>query len=714
MRRLLGNTDHVEWIRVRALRLALAAGALAVFAPALARDNGPYSTFPPPSPRNTEPLRIRTLPDATGDDVRVSGSPGEALAEVIIDVNPLNPSNLVICGYSRSLRTMSTFHSFDAGRTWTYVPVGDANDGLGDVDRFDPTLVFDRNGAVYAGYGARVPDGLGFRDHLIVCRSDDGGASWGDGVGVWVASDVSGAPGNDKFHLAAGPDRFDPDAEVIVLAWTWNISPPFGVIDQQIVFSRSVDAGVTFSEPVVINDDSISDRDFAIFADPGIGPEGIMYVCWNDLNTNEIRVDHSFDNGRTWGIDVIVERETIPFRTRIIPQPNRGVFAGPVLDVDRSGGVHNGRVYIAYCHGTIDDTDVLVRYSDDSANTFSSAVRVNDDGPGSHQFLPWIDVNQTDGQVNVVFYDTREDTLNELSRVHLAASRDGAASFFRSVPVADVPSNNSRSNPNRYPGNFLEYIGVTAWGCDALVAWTDTRNAPSPLTDYYFDRVPADSTAPEIVVTVDRGVLWPPNRAMVEVNTAVAVSDDQDPASFFVLESVVSSEPPGGGRASEDIRGAAVGTPDTAFELRAERAGRGDGRTYSIVYRAADRCGNTARDTVRVHVPHDMGRALPPSEPGTRAADPARTGIAAIEPNPANPAITVRFLVAEEARVRISVLDVRGREVAAILDEPRPSGSHAVRWDGTNAAGSPVASGVYFVRLEAGATESVRKVVVIR
>jgi hypothetical protein len=190
----------------------------------------------------------------------VNDLPDQALAEVIIDVNPLNPDNLVMCGYARSIKSISAFYSLDAGRTWSHVPVGDAQDGLGpDLDRFDPTLVFDANGIAYVGYGVRVlvPDGTD--DHLIVTRSRDGGRSFEPGTVVWAAPDVLGIAGNDKFHLAAGPARFDPTTEVIMLAWTWNVPPMFGRVDQQIAFSRSVDAGLTFSPPVVINDDSISD-----------------------------------------------------------------------------------------------------------------------------------------------------------------------------------------------------------------------------------------------------------------------------------------------------------------------------------------------------------------------------------------------------------------------------------------------------------------------
>lgn len=695
--------------------MAAAAGAFVFFGTgAFARDRtAPFSTFPPPVPPGVERFRIPPSVLFTGDDVRVSRTPEEALAEVTIDVNPLNPANLAICGYARSLKTMSTFHSFDAGRTWSHVPVGHGQDGLGpEVDRFDPTLVFDARGFLYVGYGARVIDGNGTIDHLVVCRSVDGGRTFGPAATVWVAPDVVGIAGNDKFHLATGPARFDSSLEVVVMAWTWNVPPMFGRVDQQIVFSRSVDAGLSFSPPVVINDDSISDRGVSLFADPGIGADGVMYVCWNDLNTNEIRVDHSFDNGVTWGRDVVVERETVPFRMRVPPQPNRGIFAGPVLDVDRSGGAHRGRVYIVYCHGTMENTDILVRYSDDRANTWSEPVRVNDDPPGAFQFLPWLDVNQTSGRVNVVFYDTREDTASHLSRVHLAASDDGGVTFLPNIPVADVPSNNGVSNPTRYPGNFLEYIGVAGWGCDAFVTWTDTRNAPSPLTDYYFDRVAADSVAPRIAVTLDPGVLWPPDGSWVTVNAVVTVSDDQDPAPSWVLESVTHDEMAEGGEGAVD--GVESGTPDVSFRLRAERHGRGDGRVYTALYRVSDACGNVARDSARVVVPHD-GRRQERAE--ARPVAGAAPGIRSIEPNPFRQSAVIRFETTAPGHVRLDAYDVRGRRVTVLVDGYRPAGTHVVTWDGreigSDRSVSPVASGIYFIRMESVGVRSTRRVVLL-
>jgi hypothetical protein len=104
MRGIRPTTDKLQQQLIRALRMAAAAGALVFWAvPATARDQArPFSTLPPPSPP-AELLRSRLLPSCLGDDVRVNDLPDQALAEVIIDVNPLNPDNLVMCGYARSI-----------------------------------------------------------------------------------------------------------------------------------------------------------------------------------------------------------------------------------------------------------------------------------------------------------------------------------------------------------------------------------------------------------------------------------------------------------------------------------------------------------------------------------------------------------------------------------------------------------------------------------
>ncbi len=119
-----------------------------------------------------------------------------------------------------------------------------------------------------------------------------------------------------------------------------------------------------------------------------------------------------------------------------------------------------------------------------------------------------------------------------------------------------------------------------------------------------------DVTPPDIAVELDRYSLWPPNHKLVEVCATLEVSDNCDPDPAVVLFSIVSDEPEnddGDGNTDDDIQEADFGTEDLCFDLRSERQGGEDGRTYTIVYCATDASGNTACATVYVNVAHDQG-----------------------------------------------------------------------------------------------------------
>jgi hypothetical protein len=70
-------------------------------------------------------------------------------------------------------------------------------------------------------------------------------------------------------------------------------------------------------------------------------------------------------------------------------------------------------------------------------------------------------------------------------------------------------------------------------------------------------------------------------------------------------------------------------------------------------------------------------------------------------PNPFNPATELRFALAEAGEAALNVYDLQGRLVRAFPAAPFAAGAHAVTWDGRDAAGRDVASGVYRVVLSA-------------
>jgi hypothetical protein len=78
-------------------------------------------------------------------------------------------------------------------------------------------------------------------------------------------------------------------------------------------------------------------------------------------------------------------------------------------------------------------------------------------------------------------------------------------------------------------------------------------------------------------------------------------------------------------------------------------------------------------------------------------------------PNPFNPRTEIAYQVPGLRDVRLIVFDLRGREVATLVNERQPAGQYSVVFDAT---GLP--SGAYFYRLTAGEFELTRKLIVLR
>jgi hypothetical protein len=216
-----------------------------------------------------------------------------------------------------------------------------------------------------------------------------------------------------------------------------------------------------------------------------------------------------------------------------------------------------------------------------------------------------------------------------------------------------------------------------------------------------------DTTPPQIAVKLDKTMLWPPNHKFVTVCAEVNVSDNSGAPSWSLVSitSDESADSSGDGHTPADFRDASFGTPDRCVDLRAERAGNGDGRVYTITYSARDASGNVASATAHVRVPHDM------SDLGD---EENRGALTSIHPNPFNPETTVEYFLAEAHHVRIDIYDARGALVRRLVDDSMPAGSQRAVWNGVDDAGHPVSSGIYFVKLTSNLKTETRKIVLLK
>lgn len=71
-------------------------------------------------------------------------------------------------------------------------------------------------------------------------------------------------------------------------------------------------------------------------------------------------------------------------------------------------------------------------------------------------------------------------------------------------------------------------------------------------------------------------------------------------------------------------------------------------------------------------------------------------------PNPFNPSTTLKYDLDAATHVKLDVLNVLGQKVKTLVDRYQEAGYHSVQWDGIDESGAPVATGVYFYRVNAG------------
>jgi hypothetical protein len=160
-----------------------------------------------------------------------------------------------------------------------------------------------------------------------------------------------------------------------------------------------------------------------------------------------------------------------------------------------------------------------------------------------------------------------------------------------------------------------------------------------------------------------------------------------------------------GGKAGRSYRYGLVDL-DGSGEVRA-----GEGMLLSLKY---DRALNFEMKSFMVF--DRLGNELPVLNGHGNKPDvlPAYYSLEQNYPNPFNPATTIKYTVANEGFVKLSIYNVLGQKVIDLVDKTQKPGAYKVIWEGNNKAGSAVASGVYFYRLKTEEYTDSKKMILIK
>jgi hypothetical protein len=442
-------------------------------------------TRPTARPR-LEELEPRRQPAAhltAGPDVNL-GHIAADQSETTLAIDPTHPDHLFAASNMDSQQNgLYVSFSTDGGATWTArvmgVPGDTADPGV-PVPFTDPKCAFDRFGNLFLTY-------IDNNNSVVLVRSVDGGRTFSP-----LATLATGSV--DQPSVATGPGGAAAAGSV----WVTYQDGAGRIAARGAPVTGLGQAGAFV--PAQTAPGSLDGN----FGGIAVGPQGQVLVSYqkpppvgSGPDTVFVNTDADGLGPGGFGAAVAVTTTNVAgFDASVPAESARSIDAKATPAWDRSGGAHNGRVYLVYTDApsaASANTDIFLRFSDDGGATWSARVRVNDDAGSASQFWPWPAVDQATGDVGVSWYDARNDhgdhgpgdtdgVPNDDVEVFAAVSTDGGATFLPNVQVASGPSN-AATRAADDPQQFGDYTGMDFLNGRLYPVWADNSGTLPGNTD---------------------------------------------------------------------------------------------------------------------------------------------------------------------------------------------------------------------------------------
>jgi hypothetical protein len=459
-------------------------------------------------------------------------------SEPSIAMDPLNHDHLIAGSkmyenLAKYLFKIGTYESFDGGRTWK--DLGQLPGYCQAPGECDPTneqayrtvsdisMAFDDEGNAYAQVLDAPGGTAGFTGfNMTIHIKKPGDAQFSGPITVhdnrnnpitqqlllddknWLAIDnntqVDGSP--NKLH--------DGKIGTMYVCWSFDGTQ---APSQQIVLMRSTDGGKTWGGAVPGDNTPLQLSQKGAISGIGchedIGPNGEVYVTWYDNQIDALMQVKSIDRGATFtparpvatisGVNQQFDGQS--FRNLSIPttgidkkgtiylaaasQMAQGSPVTQGTSIERLKELRDNRRAETEAAGDAGSgADIVMFKSTDGGVTYTGPVRVNQDSAKSpaDQFQPWMAVTDK-GQLDVEYFDRRNDPNNFFIDTYLARSNDGGKTFD-DTRVARRLWDPRLNPPISVSGEFIgDYQGIVADDFVAIPFWNSTQDNSLPASD---------------------------------------------------------------------------------------------------------------------------------------------------------------------------------------------------------------------------------------
>lgn len=398
--------------------------------------------------------------------------------ESSIAVNPTNPLNLIASAVDyRNNSSTWVYVSHDGGRTWENKMLGKPFPDWSASN--DPSVAFDTDGRGYLCYG-------GFNtttreNGVFVAVTTDEGQTWKAHIPVILhrGPQTKDSVFEDKYYVWVDTSPTSPYFKHAYIPWKRVTDADSAT---HIVLAKSTDGGLTWSTPVPVSDRATGTSEDTTFGQSFplavTGPNGEVYAVWNYGPKHSIGFAKSADGGTTFTKPRLIHTYKPLGTARLLDQGVRHTLKGrvrvetyPTLVCDLTEGSRRGWLYLCWAADSV--PDVYFSRSADGGETWSTPITVHSN-PANDQFWPWLSIDPTNGDLAVMYLDSRDDKENIAIHCYVSYSNDGGTTWI-DRRVSDE-SSDLRRNPFQGQAFAGDYSGNAFFNGIVYPSWFDSRH----------------------------------------------------------------------------------------------------------------------------------------------------------------------------------------------------------------------------------------------
>jgi Abnormal spindle-like microcephaly-assoc'd, ASPM-SPD-2-Hydin len=405
------------------------------------------------------------------NNVRLSGTQTLWRSESDIRFNYVNLNQIVGACNDLEDSTLEVFSSPDGGVTWSNSQLPTF---AGDFFQSDPAVDWTSDGTAWA-LAIGVISNPPLVANVRCFKSTDQGSTW--------AFDSKLSPSNtatDKASLWVDHSPASPYRDQMYAIWH-DGNPTF--------FASRSGPGGTWNAPIQLSGGETTGTSDG--SDVKTNNFGDVFAFWPSSGNQKLFVAKSTDGGATFGGPIQIGTTSGQFWYPIPAQAGRNVLIYITAGAYRTAT--EDFVYACWhdlaggsgCNTTADapgssvsstcTNRIWFTRSIDGGTTWETPWKINDSSALNDQFFPRLVLDQTDGKLVVVYYDTIGNPSRVDTDIWMQTSPDNGVTWSAAVKITSAESDEATATANA--NQYGDYIGVTGNAGSFFACWTDSRNS---------------------------------------------------------------------------------------------------------------------------------------------------------------------------------------------------------------------------------------------